>query len=168
MVSEIATSSIDIKSIRQECTVEYEYSEFFECIFPFDQEVEKIVSGLPDDVLNILADLIANYELPLEEKAEQAIEILGEPGFCTPEFLELLPRLVFCFLDCEEGFCLANEADVQEVLTLKAAQFGCETDVENVCEDFFGEVTGEAEWLVGVGLAGMISFLGTVGFTIEH
>eukprot|EP00924_Labyrinthula_sp_SR-Ha-C_P009607 augustus_masked-scaffold_22-processed-gene-0.12-mRNA-1 protein AED:1.00 eAED:1.00 QI:0/0/0/0/1/1/2/0/263 len=75
-------------------------------------------------------------ELSLEEKAEQITAIIGNPGLCTPEFIEVLPRIAFCFYKCEDGFCEAKEAKLGREVTKIAAQFGCELVLDDVCKVF--------------------------------
>eukprot|EP00924_Labyrinthula_sp_SR-Ha-C_P009734 augustus_masked-scaffold_22-processed-gene-4.3-mRNA-1 protein AED:1.00 eAED:1.00 QI:0/0/0/0/1/1/2/0/501 len=128
-----------VTSIRQECELA-EYEDVQDCRSELIDAIIEIIKGLSDEEIDQFNEIIDNDELSLEQKAEELTGLLGEPGLCTPEFLEVLPRQVFCKLDCEEGFCEANEVEVAEALTETAGQFGCELILDNVCE-VFDEVT---------------------------
>eukprot|EP00924_Labyrinthula_sp_SR-Ha-C_P009717 snap_masked-scaffold_22-processed-gene-3.29-mRNA-1 protein AED:1.00 eAED:1.00 QI:0/-1/0/0/-1/1/1/0/195 len=146
-----------VTSIRQECELA-EYEDVQDCRSELIDAIIEIIKGLSDEEIDQFNEIIGNDELSLEQKAEELTGLLGEPGLCTPEFLEVLPRQVFCKLDCEEGFCEANEVEVAEALTETAGQFGCELVLDDVCE-VFNEVTGDAVSFSAVGLGGVITLI---------
>eukprot|EP00924_Labyrinthula_sp_SR-Ha-C_P009741 snap_masked-scaffold_22-processed-gene-4.34-mRNA-1 protein AED:1.00 eAED:1.00 QI:0/0/0/0/1/1/2/0/186 len=137
-----------VTSTRQECNFP-EPEETEDCTSDFIELIDEITKDLSDEEFVELEDITSSFVLSLEEKSDQIIAILGEPGFCTPEFLEVLPQ---------DGFCEANEVEVAETLSRFASRFGCELVLDDVCE-VFNEVTGDAVSLSAVGLGGVITLI---------
>eukprot|EP00924_Labyrinthula_sp_SR-Ha-C_P009611 snap_masked-scaffold_22-processed-gene-0.44-mRNA-1 protein AED:1.00 eAED:1.00 QI:0/-1/0/0/-1/1/1/0/170 len=151
MVNEVARTFHDIivsnpgvAALRQECESVDEYEDFFQCLGPFNDAVEDFLSQVSLEVENLIRDIVFNEELSLEDKSEQLIDLLGEPGLCVPELFETIHFPAFCGLVCEDGFCEANQDFVESLLIDEAARFGCEVEARNVCEDF-QDITGSAK-----------------------
>eukprot|EP00924_Labyrinthula_sp_SR-Ha-C_P009632 snap_masked-scaffold_22-processed-gene-1.15-mRNA-1 protein AED:1.00 eAED:1.00 QI:0/0/0/0/1/1/3/0/244 len=140
-IENIAAGFIDMVKVSSELTLMHQDCSFPNndievCLAPVNIVLEDILGDLSNEDLEEVGEIINNYELSLEEKAEQITSIIGNPGLCTPEFIEVLPRFAFCFYECEDGFCEANEAKLGKEVTKIAAGFGCELVLDDVCKVF--------------------------------
>eukprot|EP00924_Labyrinthula_sp_SR-Ha-C_P014250 snap_masked-scaffold_59-processed-gene-0.64-mRNA-1 protein AED:1.00 eAED:1.00 QI:0/-1/0/0/-1/1/1/0/195 len=156
-LNNLVMSNTKVTSTRQECEF-LEYEDILDCASDLIEVAAEISKDLSDEELEQLDAIIDNDELSIEEKADQITAILGEPGLCIPEFLEVLPQLAFCGLKCEDGFCEANEVGLGGLVTEIAADFGCELVLDDVCE-VFNDITGDAVSFSAVGLGGVITLI---------
>eukprot|EP00924_Labyrinthula_sp_SR-Ha-C_P009598 snap_masked-scaffold_22-processed-gene-0.25-mRNA-1 protein AED:1.00 eAED:1.00 QI:0/0/0/0/1/1/2/0/89 len=75
---------------------------------------------------------------------------------------EVIPLVAFCGLDCDDGFCVANEEIVADLLSEAAALFGCPFEVNDPCFVTFGEEGSASQ----AELAFIVVLIGTIGQAI--
>eukprot|EP00924_Labyrinthula_sp_SR-Ha-C_P009793 snap_masked-scaffold_22-processed-gene-5.47-mRNA-1 protein AED:1.00 eAED:1.00 QI:0/0/0/0/1/1/3/0/227 len=120
----------------QEC-VAVEEEEVQICRAPYFEVLSNMYKDLSDFEIRDLDTISYDNDLSFEAKYERIVEILGEPGYCTEEFLEVLPYFVFCREKCDEGYCDLASNGIKEVLRINAETlFACEINTDNVCEVF--------------------------------
>eukprot|EP00924_Labyrinthula_sp_SR-Ha-C_P009606 snap_masked-scaffold_22-processed-gene-0.43-mRNA-1 protein AED:1.00 eAED:1.00 QI:0/-1/0/0/-1/1/1/0/265 len=136
----MVTQNPALSSMKQTCEFVEEYEEVLECLSPFSEFFSDIISELTADELSEFLEIVFGYELSVEEKNEQLVELLGEPGLCTSEFFDTISKLAFCGFSCEETFCEENTDLVIELLGTSVELFGCQLETDNICE-IFNEVT---------------------------
>eukprot|EP00924_Labyrinthula_sp_SR-Ha-C_P014117 snap_masked-scaffold_56-processed-gene-1.39-mRNA-1 protein AED:1.00 eAED:1.00 QI:0/0/0/0/1/1/2/0/214 len=162
-------SSAGINSVRQECRQKTN-EDVEECLTPFFDAFTEAGSELSRSqqvtIALSLAVLTFTGDLEAEAVSEVLDAIAGESFFCTEEFVDTLPLLTFCAMECDSGFCDANQEDLAVSLQTAFTVFNCEKEVEDVCEVFY-DVPGAEERPVVVVEPGAgyvpTGFLGSVG-----
>eukprot|EP00924_Labyrinthula_sp_SR-Ha-C_P001398 snap_masked-scaffold_44-processed-gene-1.36-mRNA-1 protein AED:1.00 eAED:1.00 QI:0/0/0/0/1/1/2/0/193 len=150
-----------VRSNTKVASILLEYEKIGDCPDVIKKVLEEITNDLSDAELLQLNLIIINDALSREQKAARIAAILGEPGFCIPEFLEAILQIAFCGVKCVDGFCEAdeaNEAIIEEVLTDLVADYGCELVLDDVCKVFNG-ITGDAASFSAVGFGGVIALI---------
>eukprot|EP00924_Labyrinthula_sp_SR-Ha-C_P009594 snap_masked-scaffold_22-processed-gene-0.21-mRNA-1 protein AED:1.00 eAED:1.00 QI:0/0/0/0/1/1/2/0/189 len=129
-----------LDSLRQECEDVTNTTEIKICTQPGNLAIEERLLDLsPEDrtsVNNILFEYALNEENDVEELAKRLEDIVGPQFFCTPNILDNLPLSAFCLLKCEPGYCEKNREEVRASLDEIIGLFGCEPEIEDICEVF--------------------------------
>eukprot|EP00924_Labyrinthula_sp_SR-Ha-C_P009633 snap_masked-scaffold_22-processed-gene-1.0-mRNA-1 protein AED:1.00 eAED:1.00 QI:0/0/0/0/1/1/2/0/205 len=144
------------KKLQEEYEVcEVDFEEFFECLEPAIAEEEKILSGFSEEQQQQANEIMEDFTLTNEQTGEALEELLGDDVFCTPEFLEVLPRQLLCFFTCDKDFCEENEQLLKLAVEELGVFYGCEVEADDVCDDF-ADLVGAAGDLDSVSIVGVI------------
>eukprot|EP00924_Labyrinthula_sp_SR-Ha-C_P009675 snap_masked-scaffold_22-processed-gene-2.5-mRNA-1 protein AED:1.00 eAED:1.00 QI:0/0/0/0/1/1/3/0/229 len=151
-IENIAACFIDMVKVSSELTLIHQDCSFPNnndievCLAPFNIVLGDLLGDLSNEDLEEVGEIIKNYELSLEEKAEQITAIIGNHGVCTPQFIGVLPRIAFCFYKCEDGFCEANEAKLGKEVTKIQSLDVCKVfdEVQEPIDDEDGSVDEES------------------------